>query len=133
MSYGLYLQRFEHGESAAMDAMAFWALVTPWVVANAPEHGFAQLRMEDGCEADVYVPGSEAKLTGISFTHFATGAFLDLVAQLARPPGAVVILQEGIALLSTPQEQAHLPEQLQHMGRVVTLTGTAIQATIECA
>ncbi|MFD9489330.1 hypothetical protein ACFWBX_36230 [Streptomyces sp. NPDC059991] len=133
MSYSLYLQRFEHGQSATMDAKAFWALVTPWVVANDPEHGFAQLRMEDGGEADVYVSGSEAKLTGIGFTHFATGAFLNLVAQLAWSLGAVVILQEGIALLSTPEEQAHLPEQLQHLGRIVTLTGTAIQATIDCA
>ncbi|MFC7262690.1 hypothetical protein [Streptomyces lutosisoli] len=102
-------------------------------MADDPEHGVVQLRMGDGGEADVYFSGSESKLTGVSFTHFATGAFLDLVAQLAGSLGAVVILQEGITLLATPEDRAHLPEQLQHMARVGTLTGAAIQAAIDCA
>ncbi|MEV6028873.1 hypothetical protein [Streptomyces sp. NPDC052036] len=64
-------------------------------MADDPEHGIIQLRMEDGGEADVYYSRAESKLTSVSFTHFATGALLDLVAQLATSLQAVVIPQEG--------------------------------------
>ncbi|MEU6325076.1 hypothetical protein [Streptomyces sp. NPDC047009] len=126
MSYSIYLQRFSHGDAAPMDDDLGHALLAPYVVSAKPEHGFIRIRANDGGEATLYT--SEGS---IMVNRFAWGGILDIVAELARQLRAVILLPEGIAILSTAEDRSHLPAELQADAVVIDLSGTAIQRVIK--
>ncbi|MFI1093847.1 hypothetical protein [Streptomyces sp. NPDC020917] len=126
MSYGIYVQRFAHGDAAAMDDALGRKLLAPHVVSSMPEYGFTRIRAGDGGEADVYAgPGS------VAVSRFSWGGILDIVADLAEQLDAVVLLPEGVAILGTEEQRRHLPVELQADAVVVDLSGAALQAVIE--
>ncbi|MFC8722901.1 hypothetical protein [Kitasatospora sp. NPDC057198] len=131
MSYSLYLIRFEHGNAAVMDGGLFDEVIGPHVVKREPEHGFVQIRAEDGGEADIYA-ATEAGLGLISImvSHFSPGPVLDLVSDLAIRLDAEIVLQEGATLVSADGRLEHLPEDLRHDAEVVGLSGAELQAAI---
>ncbi|GAA3660758.1 hypothetical protein ACG5V6_27900 [Streptomyces chitinivorans] len=134
MSYSLYLMRFKHGEAVTMDGELFDEVIGPCVVKREPEHGFVLVRAEDGGEADVYATsGAELGLTSVVASHFSPGLVLDVIARLARRLGAVVVLQEGVALVPAGGRLEDLPEEIRPDAQVLTLSGAAIQAAIDRA
>ncbi|MBY8882021.1 hypothetical protein [Actinacidiphila acidipaludis] len=126
MSYSIYLQRFSHGDAAPMDDGLGHAVLAPYVVSRKPEDGFVRIRANDGGEATVY-----ASQGSIMVDRFAWGAVLDIVAELVRDLRAVILLPEGVAILSTADDRSHLPAELQADAVVIDLSGTAIQSVIE--
>ncbi|WP_435131654.1 hypothetical protein [Actinacidiphila sp. bgisy144] len=131
MSYSLYLIRFEHGDAAAMDGELFDEVIGPHVVKREPEHGFVQIRTEDGGEADLYATANAGPaLMSIMVSCFSSGPVLDVVAGLANRLDAAIVLQEGVALVSETDRWNDLPEVLRQDAKVVGLCGDAIQAAI---
>lgn len=131
MSYSLYLIRFDHGDSAAMDSELLSQVIGPHVVKRESEHGFVQIRMEDGGKADLYATvDAGAGLMSVMVSHFSAGPVLDLVAHLANRLDASIVLQEGVALVSENGRLDDLPEDLRQDAKSVGLSGAAIQAAI---
>lgn len=126
VSYSIYVQRFAHGDAAPMDDELGQALLAPHVVATEFEYGYQRIQASDGGEADVYKsPGS------IMFNRFAWGGILEIVAELVARLSAVILLPEGVAILRSADDRAHLPVELAADAVVVDLSGAAIQAVIE--
>ena len=131
MSYSLYLCRFAGGEPAPMDETAIRDVLDPVTLggtraAGAPE--FRQLEAEDGGTADVH-----GGALGITFHRFSPGRVLDLVAELARRTGAVVIPGDGPAIVTDEAHRRHLPEAFRKEAIVIpppALTGQAISLAI---
>lgn len=130
MSYSLFLMRFEGGAAAGMDAASFRHVVAPCAVKHEPEHGFIALRAKDGGEADLYAAEAEGELESVMLTHFSRGAILDVVARIAVSIGAVVVLQEGLALVADAEQLGNLPADLRATAQIVEFTGAQIEAAI---
>jgi len=125
VSYGIYVQRFAHGDAAPMDDALGRELLAPYVVSSRPEFGFTRIRASDGGQADVHAsPGS------IAVSRFAWGGILDIVADLAERLDAVVLLPEGVAVLGAAEQRRHLPVELR-ADAVVGLSRAALRAAIE--
>lgn len=132
MSYSIWLLRFEAGGSAPMDFDAFDAATAQHVHRRDPQNNFLLLRMPDGSEADVYASReADGTLASVMLTHFSRGAVLDLVAEVAKALGAVVLLPEGVALVADSAQRGHLVPDLRPGAVVVEPTGAAIQAVID--
>ncbi|SEN15831.1 hypothetical protein [Actinacidiphila rubida] len=126
MSYSVFVQRFAHGDAAPMDDALAQELLAPYVVRSEPEFGFVRIAASDGGRADVYAsPGS------LMVSRFSWGGILDVLAGLVERLDAVLLLQEGVAVLATAGQRAHLPPELQPDAVVVDLTGAAVRAVIE--
>ncbi|WP_416960147.1 CbrC family protein [Streptomyces sp. Agncl-13] len=131
MSYSLYLCRFAGGEPTPMDETAIRDVLDPVTLggtaaAGSPE--FRELEAGDGGTADVH---GDAR--GLTFHRFSPGRVLDLVAELARRTGAVVIPGDGPAIMTDEAHRRHLPEGFRAEAIVVpppALTGQAISLAI---
>ncbi|MFG2782606.1 CbrC family protein [Streptomyces prunicolor] len=134
MSYSLYLCRFVGGDPAPMDEAAVRDVLDPVTLAgttaasspHSPE--FRELETEDGGTVDVY---GDAR--GLTFHRPSPGRVLNLVAELARRTGAVVVPDGRPAILTTEADRRHLPKSLWAEAIVVpppALTGQAISLAI---
>ncbi|GAA2021302.1 hypothetical protein GCM10009839_17800 [Catenulispora yoronensis] len=132
MSYSIWLRRFDRGNTVPMDQATFQTVTSPHVARQEPEHNFLLLRMPDGGEADVYAnTDPDGSLGSVMLTHFCRGLVLGVVAELANALEAAVLLQEGIALVSSADQRANLVPELQQDAVIIELSGEAIQAVID--
>ena len=122
MSYSLYLCRFVGGEPAPMDETAIRDVLA----------ALEELEAEDGGTVDV-----DGDAHGLTFHHPSPGRVLDLVldlvAELARRTGAVVVPEGRPAILTTEADRRHLPDNLRAEAIVVpppALTGQAISLAV---
>ncbi|MEU9283315.1 CbrC family protein [Streptomyces sp. NPDC048275] len=131
MSYSMYVWRFVDGEPAPMDETAIRDVLGPVTLGGMPAAGLPEswdLEAEDGGAAEVY-----GDVHGLTFSRFSPGHILDLVAELARRTGAVVIPLNCPAILTTEAHRKHLPENFWEEAIVVppaALTGHAIAQVI---
>ncbi|KAB2971028.1 hypothetical protein F8R89_02525 [Streptomyces sp. SS1-1] len=132
MSYSVFLLRFVDGEPVALDTGRLLRTTEPYVVPDGRDDGFSALRAEDGGEADLYhaCEGDEG-LTCVTATHFARGEISGLLARLAVDLGAVILPQDGGALIFHEEERRHLPAALQDGAVVIAPTADAFQAALE--
>lgn len=127
----MYVFRFIDGEPAPMDETVIRDVLGPVTVGGMPTVGLPEsldLKAEDGGEAEVYGGAG-----GLTFTHFSPGQILDLVAELARRSGAVVMPGGCPAILTSEADRGHLPESFRAEAIVVppaALTGRAIAQVI---
>ncbi|MEU9150741.1 CbrC family protein [Streptomyces sp. NPDC048417] len=131
MSYGIHLIRFVDGEPVPVSETAIREVLGPVTVGGMPASGLPEswdLEAEDGGASEVY-GGTE----GLTFNRFSTGAVLDRTAELARRTGAVVLPQDGPAILGDEADRKHLAEPLRADAIVVpsaALTGQTVSHVI---
>lgn len=122
MSYAIWIQRFAHGDAAAMDDERGQEILAPYVVERKPEHGFLRIRASDGGDAAIYAtPGS------IMVDRFSPGGILDIIADMVQRLEAVILLPEGVAIVRSEEDRSHLPAELRADAVIIVdLCGAAI-------
>ncbi|WP_069885872.1 hypothetical protein [Streptomyces luteocolor] len=83
------------------------------------------IRGADGGEAGVYINDGS-----ITVDRFTPGKVLDIVAELAERLDAVILLQDGIALLTQASNREDLPTELQPDAVTISPNGPAIHDVI---
>jgi hypothetical protein len=132
MSYDIFFQRFERGQPVPIDKSAFLAAVTPFVAQAEAASRFFRLRAPDGGEADVYAGVDEGPCMGFMVNHFAGGAMLDLLVDLAAATDTVALLPDRPTVVTRPEQRQHLPEGVGADVRVVA-TGADLADVIRPA
>lgn len=125
MGYGISLHRFVEGEPESLDERVTREVLAPHAVNADQDSEEMLIRAADGGEAEVTVSAD-----GISVHRFASGAVLDIVAELADRLGAAIVAPDGV-LVSGEEQRANLPEGLRNGAVVVEMTGPALQGALE--
>ncbi|MFK0155099.1 CbrC family protein [Streptomyces sp. NPDC090493] len=131
MSYSLYVGRFVDGEPVPMDETVIRDVLGPVTVGGMPASGLPEswdLEAGDGGGSEVY-----GDSTGLSFNRFSTGAVLDRMAELVRRTDAVMLPQDGPAIVGDETDRGHLPEPLRADAIVVpsaALTGRTVAGIV---
>ncbi len=120
----MYVQRFAHGEPAALDEALMHEVLRPYVIAGDRESML--IRAGDGSEADVY-----ADSTGLMINRPQRGGIFAVTAELVDRLGAVLLLPGCPTLLRAEEDRPHLPEELRDDCLVIELTGAAIEAVLD--
>ncbi|MGW3991198.1 hypothetical protein [Streptomyces sp. NPDC004830] len=131
MSYSLFLLRFRDGEAVPLGAERLRQVTQPYVVVGGADEDFSQLRGEDGGGADLYRSrrGGDG-MSCVTATHVTTGAMTGVLARLATALGAVIVPQDGPALIFDEDDRRHLPAGLREGGLVIAPTADALHAAI---
>jgi hypothetical protein len=132
VSYSIFLLRFVDGEPVALDTDLLLRMTEPYVVPGGRGDGISELRAQDGGEADLYhASEDEEGLRCVTANHFARGEISGLLARLALGLGAVILPQDGGALIFREEERRHLPAAFQDGAVVIAPTADAFQAALD--
>ncbi|MEU6182583.1 hypothetical protein [Streptomyces coeruleorubidus] len=97
------------------------------MTARDPEHGSLQLTAGDGGQADVYTSTD----TNITISRCSVGEIVDVIADLLKRLGALLVLPGGTVILQRAADRAHLPQDLKDgWSHVVAPTGEEIAEAI---
>ncbi|MGW1804632.1 hypothetical protein [Streptomyces sp. NPDC002078] len=128
MSYDIFVHRFSDGEMAPLNKSTVYQVLGPYIHSQNPEGTFLQIRTEDGGRADVYLNTD----TSVMINHFGGDTAMDLIAELLRRLGAVLLLPEGTVVLSRPEDRESLPQTLRDEWSItVASTGAEIARGIQ--
>jgi hypothetical protein len=109
-----------------MDGGSALSLLTPYVVDRDSRHGFVRIRANDGGQAGVYMSPDSFVVN-----RFSSGGILDIVADVVIQLRAMVLLPEGVAILTTEEDRPHLPAELRNAAVVADLSGATLQGVID--
>ncbi|UQU67563.1 hypothetical protein COUCH_15375 [Couchioplanes caeruleus] len=112
MSFDLFVQRFENGDAAAMDGIAFRAVWGPYVDRTEPEFDLWHVHVDDGGVAEIYGGVADESFPSLMISRFSRGCVLDLLVEFAALADAVVLPQGCPTLLVREDQRRHLPEEL---------------------
>lgn len=102
-------------------------VLDPYVTARDPEHGFLQLTAGDRGQAAVYTSTD----TSIMISHFSVGEIMDVIADLLKRLGAVLVLPGGTVILQREEDREHLSQDLKDgWSHAVASTGEKIAEAI---
>ncbi|GIJ49419.1 hypothetical protein Val02_63050 [Virgisporangium aliadipatigenens] len=113
MSYDLFVQRFENGDAAAMDGIAFRAVWGPYVDRTEPEFDLWHFQVDDGGGAEIYGGVAGETFDSLVISRFSPGRVLDLLVEFAAAADAVVMPPGCPTLLVREDQRRHLPEELR--------------------
>ncbi|MGR4850785.1 hypothetical protein [Streptomyces sp. LARHCF252] len=85
------------------------AVLDPYVTAQDPEHGFLQLTAGDGGQADVCTSND----TNVTISRFSLEEIIDVIADLLKRLGAVLVLPGGTVILQRAADREHLSQDLK--------------------
>ncbi|WP_159392933.1 hypothetical protein [Streptomyces cyaneogriseus] len=116
MSYDVFIHRFEEGESAPLDMSVLQEVLSPYVTARHPETGLLQIAAKnDGGEADVYVNGESS----ITINHFGGDVIMNVISEMLRRLGAVLILPGGTVIVDRDEDRCQLPSYMRNEWSVI--------------
>jgi hypothetical protein len=127
VSLGVYLQGFRNGDSASVEGSKVWQALEPHVVDSGDT--WAKVCVGDG-DAEVY--GVDDFSTGLMFTHLNGREVWDMVFEVARAGGCVVVPAEGPVGVLDEVDAQHVPAALSDaVGVVVVSSGSDLLRLIE--
>jgi hypothetical protein len=116
MSFDVFLQAFRDGGTGAADPAVIEEELAAYIAVR--DGDFARLVTRDG-DAECYGLG----LGSLMVTHAGGEAIWDLVVEVARAAGLVILPVGCPACVIDPRDRRHLPLELQ--GKVVTVQSGA--------
>ena len=126
MSFDVFLERFDDGESVDIDPAAVQAVLEPLVRDRSPEHEYVRITTADG-EADVY--GYVTPMVGLLVNELEGEAVWDVLVDVARAAGLAISPEGGPTAVTDRSVVTHLPEELA--GDVVLVSsGAELQAAV---
>lgn len=122
MSFDLFLNRFQEGETAPADRDAVLGVLRRYSDANADKYGFHLVELDDGSSVEFSAKGlhSDEEFSGCAFhLRSFSEAVITFVYQVAVAGDFVVINAQGNGSLESPlsiavaaSQSRHLPEGL---------------------
>ncbi|MEV0093295.1 hypothetical protein [Streptomyces sp. NPDC050738] len=125
MSFSMYVQKSEHGESVPMDEALAREILSPHIAAGGGDPVVA-VRADDGGVTEVYVDAS-----GLMIHRPERDGIFDITAELIDRLDAVLLIPGGPAVVRSETVREHLPEELQRDAVVIELSGAAILRVLE--
>jgi len=113
VSYDLFVQRFENGDAAVMDGIAFRAVWGPYVDRVEPEFNLRHVHVDDGGDAEIFGGVAAETFRSLMISRFSRGRVLHLLVEFAAAADAVVLPPGCPALLVREDQRRHLPEELR--------------------
>jgi hypothetical protein len=112
MGFGVFVQRFQHGQPAVVTDPRVWGLMREAWEAPPDHHHYSRVRRGAG-QADLYAAQVGEPIISLMFSRPAGGAeIFDLIVDVARA-GDMVIYAPGIPPCVVSEEQrSQLPEEL---------------------
>jgi hypothetical protein len=132
VSYDIHLARFVHGKPESRQADRVYELLADAVNEPADQHEYSRVVWHGG-EADLYgMPESAQDQVGsITFSRpSGDERIFDLIFQVADAGEMVVLLPDGEACLTDPQQAQHLPDDVRAWPRHQIDSGSALAAVI---
>ncbi|MGW2571096.1 hypothetical protein [Streptomyces sp. NPDC001537] len=131
MSYDIYVCRFVNGEQESLDQDILHEVLTPYVAARDPEHGFLQLKSPTGGGgADVYLTSENS----ITISHFGGDEIMNVISDLIHRLEAVLILPGGTVIVDRDEDRDHLTQSFRdEWSVVVASTGAEITQAIQAS
>jgi hypothetical protein len=129
MSYDMFVQGFDGGDAAPIPSSAF-DVFRPHIDRAEAEHDFWHVRAPDGGEADIYGDVTSGTFGGFMISHFSPGDVLDLLAEFTIRAGAVILPQDGPAMMTAETQRQHLPDGFGD-DAIVVRSGEDIQHVID--
>jgi hypothetical protein len=131
VSYDVFVHRFKEGESASLDMNVLQEVLSPYVTAQHPETGLLQIAANnDGGEADVYVKGESS----ITINHFGGDVIMNVISEMLRRLGAVLILPGGTVIIDRDDDRCHLPSYMRDEWSVIVApSGAEITRAIQAS
>lgn len=127
VSFDIFLQAFEAGRDASGDANAVTRVLSPYFE-QPPDNGFVRLVTSDG-EADVYGIGEPS--ASLMFNHVSGKHAWDLMFEVARSAGLVIMPVGCPTLVCRPEQEQDLPEAFRDAVRLVTSGADILRAIRE--
>lgn len=113
VSYDVFMHRFKEGESAPLDMNVLQEILSPYVTAQHPDTGLLQIAAnDDGGEADVYVKGESS----IMINHFGGDVIMNVISEMLRRLGAVLILPGGTVIVGRDDAAPHGSSKTKRCG-----------------
>jgi hypothetical protein len=107
VSFDIFVQGFKNGEAAPGDGEAVMALLDPLIAQR--DKGWARIEPEDGA-AEVF--GVDEPSSGLMFSHVEGRRAWDLIFEVARAAGFVVMPVGCGTLLPDEARRDDLPERV---------------------
>jgi hypothetical protein len=126
MSFDVFVQRFEAGESATLDPTVALAALQDGEcsVSGATEDGFSRVETTDG-GADVY--GISMGSQALMVNHIEGAQAWEAVWEIAHALGATVLPVGAPPIVTRDIDLEHLPPELRHECVVVTNSAKFMQ------
>jgi hypothetical protein len=128
VSFDIFFQAFAHGDPVDADEPAATAVLVPWVSGEEPDYKFVRVETSDG-GADVYGYGTANSLM---INHAAGRAIWDLMFDVAKAGGYVVLPVGCPTCVTRPEQVDDLPEELR-ADVVVVHSGDDLLRVVETA
>src|SRR5690348_11426145 len=116
MSFNIHFSYFKSGDISTIDGNKLKQMISPFIVKEEPENGYALLRFADG-ETDFY--GTDHLEKGFGVSHIGGAEVWKLLFDIAKEFDMTIMAPDCPIMVTADNSLLHLPKDMPPEKKVV--------------